>query len=694
MQCPNCGKEALNVNGRYVCLDCGIEIATNGAAINYQEPQSSSQQPVGQSSVTNSIDQSVNNQNAFTAFGGSVISKTNQDEESAQSETPKQEQDSVKDYYLDNLSKLTDENSSSDTETLSSLSGGTGSVVPDFPEVDQAEGPTQPLVSETITHDPSLNWPEEGSFNNNPPGISTVYSQSAPTMNSQDTSQNSFSDLEDNALDSHQEILNHTTSKEVLNSDHKSSSGQGIVGGGYSAAQVGKNSESHFEANETSSEPTIAQPIGASADFVPQNQIRQDNIPGETENYFRPSSFNINSSNQNLPEVNLANEAVVSSPNLETSSVSTEESNLPPNSEPFNEPLENQSDLSGFSPPVLPKEEGVLARDPLEISQPAVSPKGAASQGYSLPGVNNIPSAESVFGPMIDDSSTDHQNFVVKNKASGKKIILIAIISILGALISAGIVYGFLSLLNKKNELDQFQSNTEKVLSISSDVGSKMDALESLSVKFDQTIDFANFKIKESSGDQQKINGLKNFLAAPYVFKGSWRSDKEGDVALEGEINTKIEKRIYIKQENNTYVFSQETKNWIKVGGYQVAIVPPLYPVDSKGSLFYAMRTSDIKDGGKISEGGQSYQRYLIVPQKEVIKDLIVAANPTLFTDIKIESADLSRFVIEAYIDEESRIAKVSAKGEIALDTNYASGTIKVISEGLYNFDNVDVAKP
>jgi DNA polymerase-3 subunit gamma/tau len=26
VQCPNCGKEAINVNGKYVCLDCGVEI--------------------------------------------------------------------------------------------------------------------------------------------------------------------------------------------------------------------------------------------------------------------------------------------------------------------------------------------------------------------------------------------------------------------------------------------------------------------------------------------------------------------------------------------------------------------------------------------------------------------------------------------------------------------------------------------
>lgn len=31
MQCPNCGREAININGREICLDCGIEIAQSAA---------------------------------------------------------------------------------------------------------------------------------------------------------------------------------------------------------------------------------------------------------------------------------------------------------------------------------------------------------------------------------------------------------------------------------------------------------------------------------------------------------------------------------------------------------------------------------------------------------------------------------------------------------------------------------------
>lgn len=39
MQCPNCGKEALDINGRMICLDCGIEVAKGAPQNNLGETQ-------------------------------------------------------------------------------------------------------------------------------------------------------------------------------------------------------------------------------------------------------------------------------------------------------------------------------------------------------------------------------------------------------------------------------------------------------------------------------------------------------------------------------------------------------------------------------------------------------------------------------------------------------------------------------
>lgn len=56
MQCPNCGKEAINVNGKFVCLDCGVEITPG-------EPSTASSQPVTPSVIKHDdpINQSLQN---------------------------------------------------------------------------------------------------------------------------------------------------------------------------------------------------------------------------------------------------------------------------------------------------------------------------------------------------------------------------------------------------------------------------------------------------------------------------------------------------------------------------------------------------------------------------------------------------------------------------------------------------------
>jgi len=50
MQCPNCGKEALNINGRQICLDCGIEVAHG---VSNAEPQSIEENTVEEKTLSN-----------------------------------------------------------------------------------------------------------------------------------------------------------------------------------------------------------------------------------------------------------------------------------------------------------------------------------------------------------------------------------------------------------------------------------------------------------------------------------------------------------------------------------------------------------------------------------------------------------------------------------------------------------------
>lgn len=95
MKCPNCGKEAINVNGTYVCLDCGVELNPKAA----DAPQTAAER---ESAITNHgpLGGSVNapDQNdAAPDMPPAVPTPTSAPAEPAPVETP------VKDEYLSQL---------------------------------------------------------------------------------------------------------------------------------------------------------------------------------------------------------------------------------------------------------------------------------------------------------------------------------------------------------------------------------------------------------------------------------------------------------------------------------------------------------------------------------------------------------------------------------------------------------------
>lgn len=111
MQCPNCGKEALNVNGRYVCLDCGVEISPEAA-------------------TTNTASETTNTVNNHTPVAdGNVVISTVESEQPVQPEVapvqvaPAEQAAPVESAYLNELNN-------SSAEPAETVGGG---KVPDFP---------------------------------------------------------------------------------------------------------------------------------------------------------------------------------------------------------------------------------------------------------------------------------------------------------------------------------------------------------------------------------------------------------------------------------------------------------------------------------------------------------------------------------------------------------------------------------
>lgn len=618
MQCPNCGKEALNVNGRYVCLDCGIEIAPNGSPAAYQKPP---EVVVNHNSQTeDNAAPAAQDTPAMWNDANTPASNSGQPTPApvAQNTPAPSSSGSVRDYYMENLAKMAGEESPTAASANSAQP-----VVPDFPMPDE-NGPTlaSPPVAEPkpipVTESPI---PEQAVPTEPPASVPTpeVSTPSFPTTLPAEPTPTSELD-------------------------------QG---------------------------PAVMAPIEPSVPDSNEAPIT------EPENYFQPATFNIRPEGQSQAAALPTSDSVaLPQPGM----AEIPETSLTP------EPVIPVSTAPEILPEV-PQDESRLADEPAEIeSNLHGEPAPVTENSGSLPGISGIPSAESVFGPGVNNADTEDKNFVMK-KNPLKKILLIAAIAVGGLALVGGLIYGVL-LLVKPKTANTGSVNQGKVLNISATVGEKMDNIPSLSNKFEQKIDLSGLTAKAITGQEAKQAERTTFFAKGAETNGTWQLDAEDDSSFTGTFLGKEDKRTYIKSENQTYVFSPETGTWVAVAGSQLNMIPPLYPLESKGSLFYALRTANIVDLGSETIDGKSYHKYQIVPQPEVIEELLISSNPLLLSGLELSTADLSKFTLMAYVDADNRTYKVTAVGEITIDSNYASGVVAVTSEGVYDYSETKVAKP
>lgn len=619
MQCPNCGKEALNVNGRYVCLDCGIEITPNGAPAEYQKP---AQTVVNHDSQTedNAAPAAQDTPVLWSADEPQTPNPVLSNPEPAtQNVTVPSSSGSVRDYYMESLTKMVGEEGRSNAAVDGAQPNQPQAIVPDFPVPDET-GPT--LASEPSTE----------------PQIETAPPIAAPAE---------------------------APVPEIA------------LAPDFPAETPEVTPDLPAPTTEADQSLAVQAPIEVP---TPDNNVAQITEP---ENYFQPETFDIKPEGQPQTTALPASESVgLPQP------ASTEAINPFTTVEPIASNPPAAETLPGASQP-----EPRLAAEPAEVdSELHGEAKPAAENSTSLPGISGIPSAESVFGPDVNNKVENDQNFVMK-KNPLKKILLIAAISIGAAALIGGLIYGIIYFVKPRNA-GTGNINPGKVLNISATVGDKMDNILFLSNKFEQTIDFSGLTVKAVTGEEQKQAERTSFFAKPTDMKGNWQLDVEGDSSFTGTFLGKEDKRIYIKSEGKTYVFSPETNTWIDVAGFQLNMIPPLYPLGSKGSLFYALRTANIVDQGSETIERTSYRKYQIVPQAGVVEELLISTNPLLLSGLNLTTIDLSKFTLTAYVDNDSRIYKVVADGEIAIDSNYASGVVAITSQGVYNYSETKVTKP
>lgn len=626
MQCPNCNKEAINVNGKYVCLDCGIEVnpgdqvqdasAQPEPIVNHETPSLSPAAP-----ATVPADDSAD---ASAATPQPVA------EENLVQPSPVSSGDSVRDEFIKEIDGASDQSFGAQAESTSGESQP-ASVVPDFPasvsglpeSAPSDVAPTMPsdsaepvLPQSETTVEPAVSSPDSSQILNSNdalPSTNPVEEPETPTTNPDP--ENYFQPSQVNITPSQVSPVASNDSFDALSTPSGISSGEPMIG------------ELPSSVPESPSLKTPDFPVTESVQSsAPETQPAGDSLDSLLNSYAAPSMGETNqSSNQGEPVPSL------------------------------NNPVDGVQSLN-------------QTNAPLESSQ---DPSG------------QIPSYESVFG----GGNVESQKVDVSPKKNTKKILIIAGIAIAAILILAGVIFGILSIVSNKNNAN---SLTQDWVTLSQSVQEAMEADINVEVVYNQTIDFSKATLSASA----KSDPAKALAVAPSTNKGTWQISQAGDISYDATVNGTEDKKIYIESEKSTYAFNKTASSWDKKSGSFVATVPALYGWESRGKVFYNNQSNSMKSLGNDEIDGTSYQKYQISPKSELIQSLLISSNSALVS-AKIESIDTANLEVFVWLDDEKRIKKVSASGDVTLRADIFDGdtTVAISSEATYEYKDELIIK-
>jgi hypothetical protein len=650
MQCPNCGKEAINVNGRYVCLDCGIEITAGEA-----------QAPV-ENTVANHVETVV---------------------EPAPTPTPvvEAEPKPAAPVYNEFIQEL---NTNSAPDPVSQEQAG--EPIPDFPV-----GVSQPAPSPANPEPAPVTSPIEpapadpfADLAATPPvdaavapevtdQTATAVLEPAPAAPTPDLPPVADAPIAP-ASDVPEPVATESTPDPepaaAPESYFQPSALDITPGGNAPAPSLELPTETPIE--PTSLEPVA--PVGAPA----------------ADQFTTPTSPAVDPFDAVAPASDSATQ-----PAAFDAQTSTE-----PAKEIFETPTSSLDDLlnqySGGTAPVNPApavaptpdpiypgpQTETPTVDPLSFTPPVAQPEVQPQSTPTIPGANNIPDPASVFGPGASDPQIPQKKTLNKwwiiGGAAGAVLLL------------AGLVFLGISIFKPQQSSDPNVIKEEETLKYSELVGKAMDPAQNMVTTFEQSLDFSGAEVK---GSDQNAELLKLLFAQPVTAQGNWQSDAAGNISLESNFANVVNKRIYLDGEKGTYIFSSEAGTWNKSDGYQFGMIPPFYSPENKGGLFYVSKNDEITYLNDEELDGGTYKKIKLFPKKEIFQAYIANANP-LLANIKYEEVNTDNIEVFAWIEESGKIHKVSVAGDLGLKSDLFDGTVKVSSGAGYDYKEVKITKP
>jgi hypothetical protein len=640
MQCPTCGKEAINVNGRYVCLDCGVEISPDGttaggtpAANDAPAVDNHTQLPTGSvPPIAPSEDQIPTAAPVMPTESPVVVPQAETAEPvipevpafpeppaasipetplpvTSEPEPTTEVKEPVKDYYMDTIGQ-----NSSETDAPVGESIPAGTIPPDFPEP-TTEAPSEPAVTPVET-------PAEP--------------EPAPDLTNLSPVEPSLS----------------------MDSEFNAASG----------------------ADSAPIEPPVPTLTEATVPSDPSSQ------PGDS--FFQPSSIDIMA--PQTPVVPPVEPVSDIAPTTVDTTFPSVEPTVAPNMDietPLDTPVSMPEPVvAPESPAPAAFEEGPVV-DPLDTispeapaqTPPPVAPPAFQPQG-SFPGTTNIPSAESVFGAPATESS----DVVLPKKPN--LLWLWITLGVLGfLLVLGGGIFIYTSFFGKSSQAGVSQNNSGELLTISQDVAGAMDASTDVALDYNQSVDFSKVTPKDSS---QAL-----FFSKPKELKGIWAVDKEENISYQTTKDAVVGKRVFMTTENATYVFSNDTKAWVKTDGQNFSPSSIFFPADTRGGLFYLSKVEKFENQGTETVDGKDLKKIKVVLKQDVLKDFLSSIDPAL-AKAKYSSIKADNLKIIALVEDSGQIAKITVSGDVDVNSDIYTGPVTLNATGVYKYEAQTVTKP
>jgi len=628
LQCPNCNKEAINVNGKYVCLDCGIEInPTDQTKENIVAPDPIVNHATGDASNNSPVvaqdDSSAASDTRQAPTSPSPIPESSVVESASQADdfvpvspAAPVDMNPVKDEFMKELEIPA---SQSFTDVPASDSAMGGATIPDFPIGTTGPVQSEPAINQTPTED--LVVPVE---------------EPTPVVSSEPTAE--------------------TVSQEV---------------------SVSPAPESYFQPG--------------SVDITPNNQ------PASVENssfdaMSTPSGIGVGEPMvEELPSTNPPAPMTTVTPDFPTMEQAAATNPEPVAENPIQPSGASLDELldSATPAPTAPDDLGASYTNtpsqsaPMDTIQPSIN-QAFPDQNQVSPG--QIPSYESVFGTEDNNNPKPQAMESGSNKANVKKIMIIVGAVILGLGLVSGIIFAVLSVTSNRAPKDPVIDQ----VTLSKNVQDSMETDINAEVVYEQTIDFSGANLTATAQNDT----TKTLATAPTTNKGNWQINQSGDISYDAVVNGTSDKKIYLEGEKATYTLNKSTNTWDKKTSPIAAVVPVLYGYESRGKLFYNNQSESITKVGAEEVDGVSCVKYQIVPKPVLVQTMLISSNSAL-TSAKIESVDASGLTIYAWLDDQNRIKKVSATGDVVVKADIFEGeaTVSIDSTATYTYKDELIIK-